>query len=316
MDLLGTEISDMNDVPEFLNELIPYRCPKCGHTRRFATLRELRQHLQRDHSYKMGCVKPHPRASIFNSPGKQSISQNQDGDQRFYDSKGDNRIGEKFRIDKENYYTRDAREDSPLLRTFKDETAMLEMELQKAKQTELANKAASLHNLSTSSINTDFRSSIDSIPTKFEPKIKTDRPHFHHLPVPTLQTNVLNFADSATLEMKTTPWNLPSNGLYSVPTTHASTSKPNVLPPDIQTGRKNITPSTLPLQNLQDSLNSEVMKSRFQHWATTDALYDTQDLLKQMEHEAESKCKQQREIIEQLVHGKCINIGPVSPIFV
>lgn len=291
----GSELPNTNEVPEFLNELIPYRCPKCGHARRFSTLRDLRHHLQRDHAYKMSCVRPNPRTSIFNSPRAVAT---ESADIRYQDDKGNNLPDTKYRINKANYYIRDEREASPLLQSFKDETALLEMELQKAKQTEMAHKATSFHNLSSSSINIDFRSSLDNIHTCSEPKTKRDKLQFQQLPLPTLKTTTPHYPNFASVASSTDVWRFPSPVLDG-PFTNVSYSNET-----FQQNLKNEHPFDIPVYSSSESLNAEVMKSRLQQWATADALYETQDLLKRMEQEAEDKCKQQREIIEQLVQGR------------
>lgn len=314
---------DNNEVPEFLNELIPYRCPKCGHTRRFSTLRELRQHLQIDHAYKMGCVKPHPRASIFNNTldrhglnNSSTVSENQKNTE-FQSTEAGNghRLNIKYQIDKLNSLKKDERESSPLLKSFKDETAALERELQRAKQMELAHKATSLHNLSNSSINSDFKLNLENIHTNFEPKTKGNN-FFQQLPLPKLQ--IPNTSSSVTMTTSNPDmWRFPrrqhNDAFFSnsfPDRTQLQISNASSLQGRIHDNAERLV---TPLQSLPNSatnsLNSEVLKSRFHHWATSDALYETQDLLRQMEKEAENKCKQQREIIEQLAQGTVMMIN-------
>ncbi|KAK3095300.1 hypothetical protein FSP39_012966 [Pinctada imbricata] len=125
---------------DYLSDIIPYRCPKCGDTRVFTSLRELKRHLETDHAYKMGFVKPRTRAKVFSysvddsKPFPKDIANtrgwtgyNKDGPARL-------RTGISTR------YTDKDDENSPLLDTFRDENKRLERRVQLAKETEMMNK--------------------------------------------------------------------------------------------------------------------------------------------------------------------------------
>lgn len=258
-----------NDVPEYMSELIPYRCPKCGHMRRFATLRELRQHLQKDHAFQMGFVKPHTRANIFDkketvrtnikqnhtnpycnttdTTGRQPVSVNE----TLLQFSGKNK-------DKPHYLDTHIRESSPLLQSFKDEAEVLEMEVQLAKQTEMSHKATSMKNLTNPTIKSDFKSSLDAIHT-----------------------------ERASERNK--------NFLHTQNLTNANIGAPTAIHKPLPSHE---------LRGTLDSLNGEIMKSRLSQWVTSDALYQSRDIIQDMEHAAEEKCKQQRSLIQQLMHGK------------
>ena len=156
MDLTVQNVQ--NDVPEYLNDLIPYRCPKCGHQRRFATLRELRMHLQNDHAFQMGYIKPHTRASVFSK----------DSNIRYNVTQKENMKGMQSELFSDGAVSASAdpvdyRESSPLLRSFKDEKNVLEMEVQKAKQNEMKNKALSMKHLSKDTFHADYQTSTGDL---------------------------------------------------------------------------------------------------------------------------------------------------------
>ncbi|KAH3855810.1 uncharacterized protein LOC127871097 [Dreissena polymorpha] len=160
-----------NDVPAFLNELIPFRCPKCGNSRRFATLRELRQHLQHDHSFQMGFVKPHTRAQLFDTTATDIDNCLERGPEIWTqrspcsDAK---KVLNKRNLDKNDNWRRELRESSPLLQLFKDESEHLEQEVQRAKIEEIRNKASSMHHLSSSMLFDDYTTKLDSIPINID----------------------------------------------------------------------------------------------------------------------------------------------------
>ena len=192
-------------------DLIPYRCPKCGDRRRFATLRELKHHLESDHSFKTACVRP----AIFRQGKNKRITDASDRtkDQSFVITSERlfrNHDGANGYDDCDRFLTNDRM--SPLLQSFKDDAAMLELELQMSKQNELRNKTENMRALSGSAINADFR-------------------------------------------------------------------------------------------NILDSLNSEVVKTRNQHWNTANELYKSHDVINGLEQAAENKCKEQGELIRQLLDG-------------
>lgn len=257
-----------NDVPEYLNELIPYRCPKCGHTRRFATLRELRQHLQAEHSFQMGFIKPRTRAQVFRgapeSSGSSNFARSLSSEEKISGTSskyGSDPINNLYRNNDEYYNeSKTFRETSPLLKSFKEETEMLEKELQQARHNEMKHKAQSMRSLNESYVNSDFKTSLGSL-QKTPGLSRSDCPEI-------FQTNFVE---------KTKTKTPLSRGQF---------------------GSSNDFKSTL------DSLKTEVMKSRMNQWVTTDALYKSQDLLKEMETAAETKCQEQRKIIETLVQGK------------
>lgn len=269
-----------NDVPEYLNELIPYRCPKCGHMRRFATLRELRQHLQSEHSFQMGFVKPHERSHVFrirDTSGCSNTTPSQSSDDKLfrtnnkYDTDAVNKLRKSNSTFCENGHIR---EISPLLKSFKEETELLEKELQLARRNEINHKALSMHNLTESSINTDFKVSLEAIQSCGEPTFKQEVNRGAKSELDTIDTK----SPHRNVVEKTLQRNEPTLTIGQFGNTH-----------DIKT--------TL------NSLNAEVMKSRMNQWVTNDALYKSQDLLREMEVAAENKCQEQRGIIQQLVQG-------------
>ncbi|KAL4231532.1 hypothetical protein ACF0H5_009113 [Mactra antiquata] len=177
-------MTELNDVSAYLNELIPYRCPKCGNLRRFATLRELRQHLQIEHSFQMGFIKPHSRACVFKRSNNGNYGDIQHQNRR---SSIDNDISTR----KDNRVVNqmsDFRDSSPLLSSFKSETELLEKELQLAIQTEMKHKTSSMQNLTNNSINTDCHNTLNTIlagkPSNrtgvSKPSLKSDQ-HNHQL---------------------------------------------------------------------------------------------------------------------------------------
>ena len=133
---------------DFLSDVIPYRCPKCGDFRKFPTLRELKRHLEYDHSFKMGCVRPRARAKVFSykvddskpSPRERSL------ERRLKQALADDKWSKASRSRDELFHSdssvnRQAGDrNSPLLDTFREETRRLERKLQQAKELEMANK--------------------------------------------------------------------------------------------------------------------------------------------------------------------------------
>ena len=133
---------------DFLSDVIPYRCPKCGDFRKFPTLRELKRHLEYDHSFKMGCVRPRARAKVFSykvddskpSPRERSL------EQRLKQALADDKWRKASRSRDELFHSdssvnRQADDrNSPLLDTFREETRRLERKLQQAKELEMSNK--------------------------------------------------------------------------------------------------------------------------------------------------------------------------------
>ena len=194
-----------------IEDLIPYRCPKCGDRRRFATLRELKHHLESDHAFKTACVRP----AIFRH-GKDKAATNATNrtkEQNFVITSErlfGNYHGANNNEDSDRYLTNER--VSPLLQSYKDDAAMLELELQMSKQNEMRNKTENFKALRVSAINADFK-------------------------------------------------------------------------------------------NILDSLNSEVVRTRTQQWNTADKLYKSHDVINGLEEAAENKCKEQRELIRQLLDG-------------
>lgn len=268
-----------NDVPEYLNELIPFRCPKCGHLRRFATLRELRQHLQSEHSFLMGFIKPHARARVFKGShggsNSSTVSRSLSSEDMFNGMRskyGRDTINELRRNNNEYDGSKKFRDTSPLLKSFKEETELLEKELQQARQNEMKHKTLSMHNLTESSVNADFKKSLEAIQRPTESKRKpenTIREYTNSYPVH-YQTNMVEKPQTQSCEFS--------------PRGHNG--------------------SNYDFKRTLETLNSEVMRSRMNQWVTTDALYRSQDLLKDMEVAAEQKCEEQKGIIEQLMLGK------------
>ena len=196
---------------DYITDLIPYRCPKCGDRRRFATLRELKHHLESDHAFKTACVRP----AIFRQ-GKDKATKN--ATERAKEQSFVIKSERLFRKHQEANVNEDSdcnlftERMSPLLQSYKDDAAILELELQMSKQNEMRNKTENLRALHGSAINTDFK-------------------------------------------------------------------------------------------NILGSLSSEVVKTRKQHWNTADELYKSHDIMNGLEEAAENKCKEQRELIRQLLDG-------------
>ncbi|KAK3597772.1 hypothetical protein CHS0354_006130 [Potamilus streckersoni] len=137
--------------PDYLTELIPYRCPKCGDLRRFATLRELKRHLEGDHYFKMGCIRPRKRLRVFT----------QDAEDKNHLM--DNPISSPTSGER---YSEDSARMSPLLHSYKEEAKMLEMQVEFAKQEELKNKL--------SGIKSKAKDNVSSSPSGSGTDSKTD----------------------------------------------------------------------------------------------------------------------------------------------
>lgn len=128
-----TDRADDNDL-DYLNDIIPYRCPKCGDDRKFSSLSDLRLHLEKNHSYQIGYVRPHSRTQVFDAKSvktKENMSSVRDG-VMFKEST------------EENITSSDGR-SSPLLLSFKEDARILERRLQAAKEAEMRNKVRLKH---------------------------------------------------------------------------------------------------------------------------------------------------------------------------
>jgi hypothetical protein len=226
----------------------------------------------------MGFVKPHARAHVFkgtrDGSNSSSFSRSLSSEDMFNGTSGKHgrdQVNELRRNNNEYDASRKfTRDTSPLLRSFKEETELLEKELQQARQNEMKHKTLSMHNLTECSVNTDFKKSLEAIqkPTEPKPKPRNTTGEYTSINPAHFHTNFVNKTKS-----------------YE-PFPHA------------QIGSNYDFKSTL------DTLNSEVMKSRMNQWVTTDALYKSQDLLRGMETAAEMKCQEQKGIIEQLIQGE------------
>ena len=199
----------------YVTDLVPYRCPKCGNRRRFPTLRELKHHFETEHAFKTACIKP-VRPNIFKSDRSKTTKKEDKTKENRYIIKSEHIFSDtqdgNNRISPSANDTLNTENTSPLLQSYKDDAAILELELQMAKQNEMRNKTANLRALSGNTVNRDFRSTLDT-------------------------------------------------------------------------------------------LNQEVIKSRKHQWDIADALHQSHDMMNDLETAAENKCKEQRDIIHQLMNG-------------
>ncbi|XP_061194337.1 uncharacterized protein LOC133202515 [Saccostrea echinata] len=121
---------EVNDI-DYLNDIIPYRCPKCRDERKFSSLSDLRLHLEKNHSYQVGYVRPHSRTQVF--------------DAKSVKTKHNTTINKGF-MREEPSCSRNGSLDgrsSPLLLSFKEDARILESELKAAKEAERRNKMRS-----------------------------------------------------------------------------------------------------------------------------------------------------------------------------
>ena len=153
-----------NDSVGYVTDLVPYRCPKCGNRRRFATLRELKHHFDAEHAFKTACIKP-VRADIFSSERNKTSRKEPKGSnyiiksERFFTDTHDN----KNKLEELSNDPQVTDRASPLLQSYKDDAVVLELELQMAKQNEMRNKTDNLRVLSGNTVNRDFRSTLDTL---------------------------------------------------------------------------------------------------------------------------------------------------------
>ncbi|XP_076104542.1 uncharacterized protein LOC143073111 [Mytilus galloprovincialis] len=117
---------------DFLKDIIPYRCPKCGDSRKFTSLRDLKLHLNSEHAFKVGCVKPRSRTTIFDNKGHNSRKKtaNRENLSRQWSSSYDSR-----RSSSESYGR-----ESPLFQSYKDDARVLEGQLESAREYERNNR--------------------------------------------------------------------------------------------------------------------------------------------------------------------------------
>ncbi|CAC5395562.1 unnamed protein product [Mytilus coruscus] len=117
---------------DFLKDIIPYRCPKCGDSRKFTSLRDLKLHLNSEHAFKVGCVKPRSRTTIFDNKGHNARKKtaNRENLSRQWSSSYDSR-----RSSSESYGR-----ESPLFQSYKDDARVLESQLESAREYERNNR--------------------------------------------------------------------------------------------------------------------------------------------------------------------------------
>lgn len=123
---------DVGDL-DYLNDIIPYRCPKCRDERKFSSLSDLRLHLDKNHSYQVGYVRPRARMQVFDAKSEKT--------------KENNSINEgkrKTSSPRLEIRSSDGR-SSPLLLSFKEDARILESQLRAAKEAEMRNKERSYH---------------------------------------------------------------------------------------------------------------------------------------------------------------------------
>ncbi|XP_033756203.1 paramyosin-like [Pecten maximus] len=115
---------------DILSDMIPYRCPKCGNKRRFAALRDLKLHLDVEHSFKMGCVKPRSRNDVFNHKLTKEKPLVTSG--KYVKTKHGGKFSPRSSTSEGSY--------GSMLKYYDDEAKILEMKVKKAKETEIKNK--------------------------------------------------------------------------------------------------------------------------------------------------------------------------------
>lgn len=116
---------------DYLNDIIPYRCPKCRDERKFFSLSDLRLHLDKNHSYQIGYVRPRTRTQVFDAKSAKTKENNSinEGKMKASSPRSRNRSS-------------DGR-SSPLLLSFKEDARILESQLKAAKEAEMRNKERS-----------------------------------------------------------------------------------------------------------------------------------------------------------------------------
>lgn len=124
------DLLDVNDL-DYLNDIIPYRCPKCRDERKFSSLSDLRNHLDKNHSFQVGYVRPHSRTQLFDAKSAKTKENN---------SINERRIQTNLNLMKG--VPSDGR-SSPILLSFKEDARILESQLQAAKEAERRNKEKS-----------------------------------------------------------------------------------------------------------------------------------------------------------------------------
>ena len=124
------DLLDVNDL-DYLNDIIPYRCPKCRDERKFSSLSDLRNHLDKNHSFQVGYVRPHSRTQLFDAKSAKTKENN---------SITERKIQTNLNLMKG--VPSDGR-SSPILLSFKEDARILESQLQAAKEAERRNKEKS-----------------------------------------------------------------------------------------------------------------------------------------------------------------------------
>ncbi|XP_021351661.1 uncharacterized protein LOC110449242 [Mizuhopecten yessoensis] len=127
-DSLASSVSTSET--DLLSDMIPYRCPKCGNQRKFAALRNLKHHLDEEHSFKMGCVKPRSRNKVFNHRMVTEKPKVTTG--KYIKTKYGGTFSPRSSDSDENY--------GSMLKYYEDEAKILERKVKMAKETEIKNK--------------------------------------------------------------------------------------------------------------------------------------------------------------------------------
>ena len=148
------------DPADYVADLIPYRCPKCGNRQKFATLRELKLHIESTHSFKTARARP----AIFRADKKKESQKRQPTSEHNFVIKSErffaNRHDDVTKLPEDSL---DPDRTSPLLQSYKDDATFLEMELQMSKQNEMRHKTDNLRALSGNTVNSDFKSTLDAL---------------------------------------------------------------------------------------------------------------------------------------------------------
>lgn len=125
-DSLASSASDA----DMLSDMVPYRCPKCGNQQRFSTLKDLKLHLDEEHAFKMGCVKPRSRNKVFNH--------------RMEGEKSNVTLGKYVKTKRGGKFSPRSSDSGSgqgsILKCYDNEAKFLERKVEMAKETELKNK--------------------------------------------------------------------------------------------------------------------------------------------------------------------------------
>ncbi|WAR20896.1 FBX41-like protein, partial [Mya arenaria] len=248
------------EVPAFLHELVPFRCP-------------------------MGFVKPHTRAQLFDQKrGNRGNSNSSNSSSNITNNTYDHTGSVDWRAA--------LRESSPLLQTFKNEANQLENDLLRAKEMELKHKTMSMQTLAKGS---GFR-----IPENKRPAAENfERLHLNY-EVKTKQKPASSDFQSSAQNKLVKEYLDKQNWLYSGPRPTTTTS--DIHNQDTLLLR---TPLTTEHYRRQHPSGRAPQEGTFNQPTTVEhsgaALARSDELLKQMEEFAEGRCRQQRQIIEELV---------------